>query len=113
MTMANSLVVLKNSKSKQPLSTVNMAIRLQYLWFSVVRNTIGIEPTLFCDIQSTSGFKDLGVRFLRHPVTRATRDSYSGISDSVTGFFFVGFDSVLDSIGGLILAMNTDTSLNS
>ena len=73
--MANSLVVLKKTKIKLTISTVNMAIRLQYLWFSVVRNTIGIEPTLFCDIQSTSGFKDLGVRFLRHPVTRATRES--------------------------------------
>jgi hypothetical protein len=38
---------------KQPLSTVNMAIRLQYLWFSVVRNTIGIEPTSFFDVQTT------------------------------------------------------------
>ena len=54
---------------------------------------------------------------MRHPVTRATRESYSGISDSVTGFFFDGLESslmtVLDSIIGLILAMNTDTSLNS
>ena len=117
MTMANSLVVLKNSKSKQPISTVNMAIRLQYLWFCVGRNMIGIEPTSFFDVQTTQFFMDLGVRFLRHPVTRATRESYSETRDSFTGFFFDGFDSfsmtVLDSVRGLILAMNTDTSLNS
>ena len=113
MTMANSLVVLKNSKSKQPISTVNMAIRLQYLWFSVVRNMIGIEPTSFFDVQRTQFFKHLCVRFLRHPLTRATREGYSEIRDSVTGFFFDGFESVLASIRGLNLAMNTDTSLNS
>jgi ferredoxin len=52
---------------------------------------------------------DLGVQFLRHPLTRATWESYAEIRDSVTGFFFDGFESssmtVLDSIRGLILAM--------
>ena len=109
MTMANSLVVLKISIIKQPISTVNMAIRLQCWWFSVVRNTVDIASTSFCDVQSTQVFMDLSVRFLRHPVTRATRESYSEISYSFTGFFFDGFDS----IRGLILAMNTDTSLSS
>ena len=44
-TMANSLVVLKKSKIKQTISTVNMAIRLQYLWFCVVQNTVDIAST--------------------------------------------------------------------
>jgi hypothetical protein len=58
MTIENNRVVLKNSKIKQTISTVNIAIRLLGL---VVRYTVGIDPTSFCDVQSTSGFMDLGV----------------------------------------------------
>jgi hypothetical protein len=58
MTMENIRLVLKKSKIKQTITTVNIAIRLLGL---VVRYTVGIEPTSFCDVQSTSGFMDLGV----------------------------------------------------